>query len=1823
VTVTYHTASSGSGTVELAATWPSGNLARGAVTVTIWSATPSLTASPTTQYTAENVTTNYPWFQLTNNGTVTGTYTAAIQTCSGNISSCSVRAQPPSLAVHGSTTLIVDYHVGPATGGNGTITLRVTSQYGEVATATVTVVPLSEAVSVATQTPPTAPAPPGGTASYGFTVSAVGNNTSPITYALTASCSGAVSCSATPSPSTVTITPGSPASASVVATATSNLAGGSGTVSLSASYTNSWGQVYSSQASYSVAVPDVRTATVTVTPKNDSTTYNEANVATNVVFTVRNVGNTSATYTMTQPTACTGAASGCVIRSGYTSVTLGPGQSSIVPVDYTTGPVGQTAYLSLAASVTAWGRSYSDNGSASVVPLAPTVQVTSASGPLTLQTNSSGAAQFHVHNAGNDGTITYTLTVTSCAAPLTQCTAPASVAVAQGADSIVTVALQAGPTSNGGSQTTAVTLEASKQFTNRYASSATTTVTVSPHLTVSTAFMNNDDQDGGLCAAACFALETARSTVPYYTLDTPRSVTLSYNSDRFLPKPFVYADVTVTTPPATVTGYTLEVERNGVALPFTNGESVLHFQGTGTLPYRLAGQLDLSTYGTGMYPATVVVTALYANNTSDVTTTAITLLVVNTQYSPIGKGWSIAGVPQLVMQSDSSALIVRGDGSATYFVKPAGNGTGYLSPSGVYSSLAARAGGAGWVETALDNTRVWYGPAGRVDSVTDRLGFTTRFMYDGSGRLTGIVDPMLVRSVGQARATTVLTYGAAGLASIQEPNPVATSGRITYVHVTADSVLRAVVDPDGDSTSYGYDTSERLTTITDRNGATTTYAYGPLGKLTTITAPAVPIDAGGGSTTMQQPLTTLQPWQTVGVPTTATVSNPAAPVRADLIWAMVTDPNSAVTTFQVDRWGQPLLVRGPVGAETTIQRSGRFPSVVTGPDGGVDSLTFTNGLLTSARSAGQRRVFYHYGADAQPDSIWGGGYSERRFLNPVTANVDSLVHTGPAPNVVRYAYDGYGRLQGVTDEAGHRTQRFYDAIWGNTNSTALANGTLSRVTLDARGRDSVAADGVDSSVTTVYDSVGRPLWSARGANGKRIQLTYDAERLTDVQDRNGNITHTDYNALGWPTQRCDALLRCTTYRYDRDGHVTSLTNRRGQQLAFTYDGLGRLLTKAGDGASTDTFSYASDFLGVVASNSVETDSVRRVVGTSVRGAADTVVTWIGGARYQVIHGDLGSWAGQDSTIITANTGVTFRTRYVTSDPATGMVTALNDGFTTTTYAYTNERLQSTVSSAYGTRNTGYLPTHVPTVTNFDNANLRLSFSRLLHYDPVLRIDHSFSARMYSDGNAGTVYAFDSAGRLALADSEAGCDSIAAGDTISGAMFVGCSSVASTSYAYDAEGNRTSQVGSYGAGNRVLQFNGDTYTVDRDGNVLTDQNGTTGTARTYGWSGDGRLTDVTLNYPGGLTTTVHYEYNALGEPVRRTVNGAVDRVWLYDRGELLAEFNPAQGNQRVAEYVRGVGLDAPIAVITGATAPTAIQYLERDAQGDVVGAHSGTTVTMEVDYDAWGATTTGFGSRVGRLLWKGLQYDEYTGLYYARARWYDPAAGRFLSEDPAGLAGGVNLYTFAHDDPVNGADPSGLSSGFAGGGVFEFPGCGLYCQFLSGALHPRGKRGLPPVPPPGMPVGKYPGDAHIGGLFGQVNAGLGIAGTTLEFGGEERAIGSNFRLYTSAFHGNQYVAVADLAKVGELVGHGTAFAGIGIDIYGAVRGSESFGKAALNIGVGVGSVAGGPLAAGGAALYFGVDAFYPGGWVGVLNMAGSLQAQNEAVLGPSFNLYHSP
>ncbi|CAA9324894.1 MAG: hypothetical protein AVDCRST_MAG68-2028 [uncultured Gemmatimonadetes bacterium] len=159
-------------------------------------------------------------------------------------------------------------------------------------------------------------------------------------------------------------------------------------------------------------------------------------------------------------------------------------------------------------------------------------------------------------------------------------------------------------------------------------------------------------------------------------------------------------------------------------------------------------------------------------------------------------------------------------------------------------------------------------------------------------------------------------------------------------------------------------------------------------------------------------------------------------------------------------------------------------------------------------------------------------------------------------------------------------------------------------------------------------------------------------------------------------------------------------------------------------------------------------------------------------------------------------------------------------------------------------------------------------------------------------------------------------------------------------------------------------------------------------------------------------------------MRRTApDGTVVR-YLDDGDDLLAELRGAAG-QTIREYTHFPGVDRPHSVRSwpngGAT-----YYYATDHPGHVVGLIDGTNqMAAEYHYTPWGEPESVRGTVVQPLRFMAREYEEHSGLYQVRARWYDAQQGRFVSEDPIGLAGGINPYVYAGNDPINNTDPTGL------------------------------------------------------------------------------------------------------------------------------------------------------------------------------------------------------
>jgi RHS repeat-associated protein len=260
------------------------------------------------------------------------------------------------------------------------------------------------------------------------------------------------------------------------------------------------------------------------------------------------------------------------------------------------------------------------------------------------------------------------------------------------------------------------------------------------------------------------------------------------------------------------------------------------------------------------------------------------------------------------------------------------------------------------------------------------------------------------------------------------------------------------------------------------------------------------------------------------------------------------------------------------------------------------------------------------------------------------------------------------------------------------------------------------------------------------------------------------------------------------------------------------------------------------------------------------------------------------------------------------------------------------------------------------------------------------------------------------------------------------------------FSYDASGNRQVAGTIIGKGNRISYDGTFRYLYDTEGNltektrVLMAQGSDIIQESTkYLWDNRNRLVRVEFYSPPGggtaeLSKTVEYVYNDSDHRISKKVTGtgqtAVSENYVWDGDQLVAVMNST--GTVTHQYFDAQSLDQ---VFADQTTVSGILWPVEDQAGTVRDVISTTGATLDHrTLSSFGSLTTQTGPAVDYdHFHSGMFWDSDSQLYYARARWYDPAAGRFIGEDPLGFEGGdLNVSRYANNDPVNFSDPTGLS-----------------------------------------------------------------------------------------------------------------------------------------------------------------------------------------------------
>ncbi len=252
-----------------------------------------------------------------------------------------------------------------------------------------------------------------------------------------------------------------------------------------------------------------------------------------------------------------------------------------------------------------------------------------------------------------------------------------------------------------------------------------------------------------------------------------------------------------------------------------------------------------------------------------------------------------------------------------------------------------------------------------------------------------------------------------------------------------------------------------------------------------------------------------------------------------------------------------------------------------------------------------------------------------------------------------------------------------------------------------------------------------------------------------------------------------------------------------------------------------------------------------------------------------------------------------------------------------------------------------------------------------------------------------------------------------------------------SYTYDSVGNRLIQNIATPSANLIIP-----YTYNND-NQLTNM----GTNGVLNYDNNGNQTKITNNLgatsflynfenrltkytpPAGSSTT--YTYDGNNNRLAKSVGSSVTRFVNDISGDLprvLAETNSSNTIQK--SYIYGNGL-----ISQGGTSATSRDYYLEDGQGNIrfITDETGNKV-RSTEYDPFGNWRAAKGQTNIQMLYQGQQQDPESNLYYLRARYYDPATGRFISRDP--VKGYLqdprtqNGYDYALNNPINLSDPSG-------------------------------------------------------------------------------------------------------------------------------------------------------------------------------------------------------
>ena len=728
--------------------------------------------------------------------------------------------------------------------------------------------------------------------------------------------------------------------------------------------------------------------------------------------------------------------------------------------------------------------------------------------------------------------------------------------------------------------------------------------------------------------------------------------------------------------------------------------------------------------------------------------------------------------------------------------------------------------------------------------------------------------------------------------------------------------------------------------------------------------------------------------------------------------------------------------------------------------------------------------------------------------------VKRIEYPGSPTPVVLLDYNAQGNLTYFKDPEGNETQFGYDSRGNLTTIQSIGNSLVNITnTYDPYNYLRTITDNRTGAVVQFeYDSAGNlTVHKDPMTPTNDIVFEYNGfNKVKKVTDPENNIIQFYYDLMANLASMTDANQKTTSYEYNYRGQVTKITDALNHITQFAYGtgcpscgtGVEKLTSVTDARGKTTTFEYYLD--GRLFK---ETDHLGKFKSYSYNIPLNKVTkTDEDGAIIQYTYDDLNRLTRIDYPDSTAATfGYDGRSNLTSTD---------NQNITYSPIVYDlNNRMTSIIDSNGKTISYQYNSLNQRTRMVADARTIDYSYDngnrlyQVLSPGPVATITYDLAGRrqILSYPNLVTTdYTPNKAGFLTNLLTRYNQQTI----------------INSFAYTPDGMGNRTNMTDLAGLHSytydNIYQLTQashpnmpiEQFTYDPAGNRQTSEGQAPSLRSTeYTYDFENRLIEV--DYFG---TLAQYKYDPFGRRIEKNMNGAITR-YLYDGPNIVTEYDGAWNVQ--AQYTQTLDIDDPLTVTQGANT----YYYHRDGLGSVVNlTDSAGNVVKTYTYKSFGEIYSETGSLVQPFTFTGREFDPESGLYFYRARYYDPRAGRFLTKDPIGFDGGdVNLYRYVRNNPINLIDPSGLEAD-----CIKEKKCIGRARILKGNPATIGKQGAFPsikviegsaavIPEQFGGMTKVQLAPYIGKISGTLGGKGSFSGITDVIGGKSPMPGINVRL----------------------------------------------------------------------------------------------------------------